>query len=85
MGDGGRRRGTEYGTYGVVVAEAEAESIGFVQVDGVGIKDPDIHLPFFKVVGGNEADAWGKGLMDLGMRESEELDSGKCADVDLPC
>lgn len=53
-------------TYGVVVAETEAETKCLVEVDGVGVQDADVHLPFFEVVGRDEADAWGEGLVDLG-------------------
>ena len=46
-------------TYRIIVTETEAKSIGFVEVDWVGIKDPDVHLPFLIVIGGDEADARG--------------------------
>lgn len=85
VGGRGREKGGERcRTYGVVVTEAEAESIDFVKVDWVGIKDPNIHLPFFVVVGGDEADAWGERLMDLGTWELEKVDLGRWADVNLP-
>lgn len=53
-------------TYGVVVTETETETKCLIEVDGVGVQDADVHLPFFEVVGGDEADAWGEGLVDLG-------------------
>ena len=36
-----------------------------MQVDGVGVKDADIHQPVFEVVGADEGDAGGKRLLDL--------------------
>lgn len=42
----GKRR-----TNGVVLAEAEAEAVGLVEVEGVGVEDLDVHLPLFEVVG----------------------------------
>ena len=63
---GGADCGNRGCTYGVVVAETEAETKCLVEVDGVGVQDADVHLPFFEVVGRDEADAWGEGLVDLG-------------------
>lgn len=57
-------------TDGVVGAEAEAKTIGVVQVQRIGIQDTDVHLPFFEVVGGDEANAWREGLLDLDKKKS---------------
>lgn len=46
--------------------KTEAESVGFIEVERVGVKDAKVHLPFFIIVGGDEADARRKGLLDLG-------------------
>lgn len=51
---------------GVVVGEAEAEPVDLVEVEWVRVEDADVELPFLEVVGGDEGDAWGKGLLDLG-------------------
>lgn len=64
------------GTYGVVIAEAEAQTECLVQVDGVGVEDSDVHLPFFEVVGGDEGYAWGEGLVDLVERMAKSGDVG---------
>jgi hypothetical protein len=48
---GGGRDGWGRRTDGVVVAEAEAEAVGLVEVEGVGVEDLDVHLPLFEVVG----------------------------------
>lgn len=53
------------GLDGVVVGEAEAEPVVLVEVEGVGVEDADVELPFLQVVGGDEGDAWGEGLLDL--------------------
>lgn len=65
-------RGGERGiTYWVIVCEAKTEAEYLVEVKGIWVKDSDIHFPLVEVVGGDEADAWGKGLIDLGFQWSE--------------
>lgn len=51
---------------GVIVGEAEAEPVDLVEVERVGVEDADVELPFLEVVGRDEGDAGGKGLLDLG-------------------
>lgn len=46
-------------------AETKTESVGFVEVERVGVEDTNVHLPFLVVVGRDEADAWREGLVDL--------------------
>lgn len=58
-------------TYRIVVAKAETEAEGLVEVDGVGVENADVHLPFFEIIGGDEADAWREGLVNLKWRISE--------------
>jgi len=65
---GGGRDGWGRRTDRVVVAEAEAEAVGLVEVEGVGVEDLDVHLPLFEVVGGDEGYTWWEGLLDLGRR-----------------
>lgn len=65
-------RGTGKGTYGIITAEAETQTECLVQVDGVGVEDLDVHLPFFEVVGGDEGYAWWEGLVDLAAEVSVE-------------
>lgn len=56
-------------TYRIIIAESKAETESLVEIEGVVIENTDVHLPFFEVVGGDEADAWRKGFIDLkGMR-----------------
>lgn len=59
-------KGLERHTYWVIVREAESETECLVEVEGIRIKDPDVHFPLFEVVGGDKADAWREGLVDLG-------------------
>lgn len=54
------------GTNWITRTKTEAESVGFIEVERVGVKDAKVHLPFFIIVGGDETDARRKGLMDLG-------------------
>ena len=54
FGGGGKRGGMgKGGTYWVVVAEAETETVCLVEVEGVGVEDSDVHLPFFEVGSGD--------------------------------
>ena len=50
---------------GVVVGEAEAEPVDLVEVERVRVEHADVELPFLQVVGADEGDAWGEGLLDL--------------------
>lgn len=52
-------------TDGIVRAEAEAQPVGLAEVEGIRVKDADVHLPFFEIVGGGEAYAGGEVLMNL--------------------
>ena len=61
----GKRMLKELLTDRIVGAEAEAEAVGLVFVEGVGVEDSDVHLPLFEVVGVDERYAWGKTLLYL--------------------
>ena len=62
-------------TNGVVLGEEEGEAEDLVCVDGVGIEDADVHLPFSEVVGFDQLDSWGKFL--FGLLSVLEVASGK--------
>lgn len=65
-GEGMKKRKTEeFNTNWITRTKTEAESVGFIKVERVGVEDAKVHLPFFVIVGGDEADAWRKGLVDL--------------------
>ncbi len=49
----------------VAAAKPEAQAEDFIQVDWIGVQDPNVHLPFFEVVCRDETDAWWEVLMDL--------------------
>ena len=49
----------------VVIGEAEAEAEGQVEVDGVGIEDLDVHLPFREVRRGGKSDARREASLEL--------------------
>ncbi len=61
IGSGERGRDTD----GVFVGEAEAQAVGLVEVDGVGVEDLDVESPFFEVGGGDEGYAGGQVRVDL--------------------
>ena len=44
-----------------------------VLVERVRVEDPNVHLPFLEVVGGDEVDAGGEGLLDLRAEESVNI------------
>ena len=50
-GRGGEGKGRR--TYWVVIAEAETETVCLVEIEGVGVEDSDVHLPFFEVGSGD--------------------------------
>ena len=45
-GNSGRK-----GTYWVIVTKTEAEAVGLVEVEWVGVEYFDVHVPFFEVGG----------------------------------
>ena len=51
---------------GIAVREAEAQAVDLVEVEGVGVEDADVHLPFLQVVGFDECYAGREGLVNLG-------------------
>lgn len=55
----------EEATDRIVRAKAEAEPVGFVEVERIGVKNADVHLPFFEVLRRCQAYAGRKGLMNL--------------------
>lgn len=44
-------------TYRVIVGEDETEAIYLIEIQGVGVEDPNVNLPFFKVVGFDQVNA----------------------------
>lgn len=61
----GQKKAEEVHTYRVIIAEAEAKAECLVEVKWVGIENTNVHLPFFEVIGGDEADAWWERLVDF--------------------
>lgn len=53
-----RREKGEGRTDGIRGAECELEAEDFVDVEGVGVHDSDVHEPDVEVVGGDQLDAW---------------------------
>lgn len=63
---GGGGGATEWvDTNWIARTKTKSESVSFIEVEGVGVEDAEVHLPFFVVFGGDEADAWREGLVDL--------------------
>jgi len=65
---GGGREGQESDLGGfdrVVGGELEAEAVGLIRVEGIIVKDLDVHEPFGEVVGFHELDAGRQVLFGL--------------------
>lgn len=52
-------------TYGVILGEEKGETVGLVGVDGVRVKDLDVHLPFSEVIGVDEHNSGWEFLLRL--------------------
>lgn len=47
-------------------AEFELETIDFVQVEGIIIKDLDVEEPFLQIIRADERDSWWERAINLG-------------------
>lgn len=56
--------------------KAEAESVGFIEVERIGVQDAEVHLPLFVIICGDQADTGREGLVDL-VRGRTLEESGK--------
>lgn len=49
----------------IVVAEAEAKTVGLILIQRIRIQDTNVHEPFFEVVGFHQCYSWGERFLDL--------------------
>ena len=53
------------GTNWITRTKPEAESVGFIEIERIGVQDAKVHLPFFVIICGDQADTRREGLVDL--------------------